>query len=59
MVLATLDPKTALIVVDLQKAIVGSPCTHPIGDVVERGRSLAAAFRRHGLPVVRREGRSA
>ena len=41
MALTTLDPKTALIVIDLQKGIVGLPCTHPIGEVVERARSLA------------------
>ncbi len=35
MALTTLDPKTALIVVDLQKGIVGSPFSHPIKDVVE------------------------
>jgi nicotinamidase-related amidase len=52
MAITTLDPKTALIVVDLQKGIVGLPVIHPIGDVVARARSLAAAFRRHGLPVV-------
>jgi nicotinamidase-related amidase len=52
MAITTLDPKTALIVVDLQKGIVGSPLTHAIGEVVERARSLAATFRRHGLPVV-------
>jgi nicotinamidase-related amidase len=51
MALTTLDPHTALIVVDLQKGIVGMPSIHPIGDVVQRARSLAAAFRRHGLPV--------
>jgi nicotinamidase-related amidase len=52
MALTTLDPKTGLIVVDLQKGIMGSPFTHPIREVVERARSLAVAFRRHGLPVV-------
>lgn len=52
MALTTLDLNTALIVVDLQKGIVGLPLTHPIGDVVERAGSLAAAFRRFGLPVV-------
>jgi nicotinamidase-related amidase len=52
MAVTTLDPKTALIVVDLQKGIVGSPLAHPIAEIVERARSLAAAFRRHGLPVV-------
>jgi nicotinamidase-related amidase len=52
MAVTTLDPNTALIVIDLQKGIVGSPLAHPIGEVVARARSLAAAFRRHGLPVV-------
>jgi nicotinamidase-related amidase len=52
MALTTLDPKTALLVVDLQKGIVGSPLTHPIGEVVKRARALIDAFREHGLPVV-------
>jgi len=52
MALTTLDPQTALIVVDLQKGIVGSPVVHPISEVVERTRSLAGAFRQRGLPVI-------
>ena len=52
MALTALDPKTALIVVDLQMGIVGLPLPHSIGAVVERARSLGAAFRRRGLPVV-------
>jgi nicotinamidase-related amidase len=53
MALTTLDPKTALIVVDLQKGIVGMPGpVLPIDDVIRRSASLAAAFREHGLPVV-------
>jgi nicotinamidase-related amidase len=52
MALTTLDPNTALIVVDLQKGIVGVPAIHPMGDIVARARSLLDAFRRHGLPVV-------
>ncbi|WP_035669219.1 isochorismatase family protein [Bradyrhizobium liaoningense] len=52
MALTTLDPITALIVVDLQHGIVGLPLVHSIGDVVGRACTLAAAFRRHGLPVV-------
>ena len=52
MALITLDPNTALIVVDLQKGIVGLPITHPIGDIIERARALADAFRARGLPVV-------
>jgi nicotinamidase-related amidase len=52
MTVTTLDPKTALIVIDLQKGIVSFPTVHPIGEVVERSRSLADAFRQRGLPVV-------
>ena len=52
MALTTLDPNTALIVVDLQKGIVSLPVSHPIGDVIERARALADAFRARGLPVV-------
>jgi nicotinamidase-related amidase len=50
--LTTLDPQTALIVVDLQKGIVASACVHPIGEIVARARLLADAFRQRGLPVV-------
>ncbi len=52
MALTTLDPKTALLVVDLQKGLVGSPLTHPLGEVVDRARALIDAFRELGLPVV-------
>ncbi len=52
MALTTLDAHTALLVVDLQKGIVGRPVVHPIADVIDRARALAAAFRQHGLPVV-------
>ena len=52
MALTTLDPNTALIIVDLQKGIVGLPVIHPIGDIIERARALAAVFRERGLPVV-------
>jgi nicotinamidase-related amidase len=48
----TLDRRTALIVVDLQKAIASIPSVHPMADVVRNASNLAAAFRRHGLPVV-------
>lgn len=52
MALTALDPMTALIVVDLQKGIVGLPAIHPLADIIERARALAAAFRACGLPVV-------
>lgn len=52
MALTTLDPNTALLVVDLQKGVVGSPFDHPITGVVDRARALIDAFRKHGLAVV-------
>jgi nicotinamidase-related amidase len=52
MPVTTLDPKTALVVIDLQKGIVGLPTVHPTNEVVKRARELADAFRRQGLPVV-------
>ena len=51
MALTALDPMTALIVVDLQKGVVGLPLVHPIGEVVARACALADAFRARGLPV--------
>jgi nicotinamidase-related amidase len=50
--LTTLDPKTALIVIDLQKGIVGLPLAHPVDDILGRATTLADAFRGYGLPVV-------
>lgn len=52
MAVTTLDPKTALIVIDLQKGIVTLPTVHPTSEVVKYAGQLASAFRRHGLPVV-------
>jgi nicotinamidase-related amidase len=52
MPLTTLDPNTALLVVDLQKGIVGSPLIHPIDVVVKHTRALIDAFRAHQLPIV-------
>ena len=52
MAATTLDPKTALIVIDLQKGIVGMAAAHAAGEVVARSARLADAFRRRGLPVV-------
>jgi nicotinamidase-related amidase len=51
MPVTALDPRTALIVIDLQKGIVGSSFNHPIAEVIERNRLLIAAFRRHELPI--------
>ena len=51
MAVTTLDSKTALIVIDLQKGIVAYPTVHPIDGVVKNAAALAAVFRKHGLPV--------
>jgi nicotinamidase-related amidase len=52
MTVTTLDPKTALVVIDLQKGIVGLPTVHPMSGVLASAAVLTAAFRRRGLPVV-------
>jgi nicotinamidase-related amidase len=52
MALTTLDPKSALIVIDLQKGILGLLATRPIGGVIAWARALADAFRVRDLPVV-------
>lgn len=52
MPVTTLDPKTALIIIDLQQGIAGYPLLTPIGTIIERANALSDAFRRHGLPVV-------
>jgi nicotinamidase-related amidase len=52
MALTTLDPQTALILIDLQKGIVSLPTAHPTAEVVKHARTLADAFRSHDLPVV-------
>jgi nicotinamidase-related amidase len=48
----TLDPTPALVLIDLQKGIVGLATAHPADEVVARGAALAVAFREHGLAVV-------
>ena len=52
MALTTLDANPALVVIDLQKGLTALPGIPPPDDVIKRSASLAAAFRRHGLPVV-------
>jgi nicotinamidase-related amidase len=52
MTLTALDPKTALIVIDLQKGVLSRPVAHPVAGVLQNARALADAFRAQGLPVV-------
>jgi len=52
MTVTSLDPMTALILIDLQKGILALPTAHPTDEVVKHARELADAFRSRGLPVV-------
>jgi nicotinamidase-related amidase len=52
MAVTQLDPKTALLVIDLQKGIVAFPTAHPADKVVKLARQMIDAFRRHHLPIV-------
>jgi len=52
MTVTALDPKTALVVIDLQKGIVTFATVHPINHVLKQVAALADAFRRRGSPVV-------
>ena len=58
MPLTKLDAVAALIVIDLQKGIVGVPTAHPSSEIVGRAALLARTFRRRGLPVVLVNGRA-
>lgn len=47
-----LDPRTALVVIDLQRGLAGYPTVHPLRDIVSNTVRLVEAFRRADLPVV-------
>lgn len=47
-----LDPRTALVVIDLQRGLSQFPTIHPFAGVVARTVQLADAFRTANLPVV-------
>jgi nicotinamidase-related amidase len=48
----TLDTIPALVVIDLQKGVVGLTTVHRMAEIVGRTAQLARAFRERGLPVV-------
>jgi nicotinamidase-related amidase len=52
MPLTKLDDACALVVIDLQKGLLGLPTAHPFSEVVGRSAQLARAFRARSLPVV-------
>src|ERR1700760_4779853 len=52
MPLSKFDTTAALVLIDLQKGIVGLPTVHPASEIVGRSAQRARAFRERGLPVV-------
>lgn len=52
MPLTALDPRSALICVDLQHGVLGLPTAHDAQEIADRAGGLAEAFRRSGRPVV-------
>jgi nicotinamidase-related amidase len=53
MTVTALDPSIALVVIDLQNAVVGAPMVPRTGpEVVARAVELARAFREHRAPVI-------
>jgi nicotinamidase-related amidase len=52
MPLTKLDENCALVVIDLQKGLIGLPTAHPADEIVDRAAQLARAFRKQLLPVV-------
>ena len=52
MPITTLDPTTALVLIDLQKGIVAMPTARPTAPIIAHAAALAEAFRNHKLPVV-------
>ena len=47
-----LDPRTALVTIDLQKGMAPYPFTRPFREVVATSARLVDAFRRAQLPIV-------
>jgi nicotinamidase-related amidase len=52
MSLTQVDNVAALVVIDLQKGVVGLAVAHPINEIVDRSTRLARSSRELGLPVV-------
>ena len=52
MPLTQLDSSPALIIIDLQKMVVGFQLAHPVAEIVERSAQLARAFRERRFPVI-------
>ncbi|WP_067679840.1 isochorismatase family cysteine hydrolase [Nocardia miyunensis] len=52
MPITTIDPTSALLVIDLQNGLADAPTIEPVADIATRTGQLADAFRRDGQHVV-------
>lgn len=52
MPLSQLDANPALVVIDMQKGVIGLPTAHPAAEITANNAKLARAFRAQRLPVV-------
>jgi nicotinamidase-related amidase len=52
MPVTSLDPRVALVVIDMQKGVLALPTIHPADEVLAGVVRLVDAFRRKGCPVV-------
>jgi len=50
--ITALDPKTALVLIDMQNAIAAIKGAHHFGGIVEKSKDLINAFREKNLPIV-------
>ncbi|WP_316824215.1 isochorismatase family protein [Pedobacter miscanthi] len=48
----SLDKKTALVLIDLQKGIMQFPIAKPVNEILEKAAALVSAFHKANLPVV-------
>ena len=48
MAVTELDPRAALVVVDLQKGLMSYPTIHPVPEIVGKSRRLAEASDKRG-----------
>ncbi|MCJ0872553.1 hydrolase [Streptomyces sp. AP-93] len=49
---SSLDPRTALVLIDLQNGILAMPTLTPAAEILKQGTRLTRAFRARELPVV-------
>ena len=52
MPITAVDPKSALVVIDMQKGIAKMPAVHPVGEIVRNVVRLVDAFRLRTRPIV-------